>query len=282
MKRNESTWEQLITVPCPELISVIIPTRNRPELLQRAVSSVVAQDYRPIQILIIDNRSDSPMQVDVADLDCIVHRNTSIMNGSVNRNLGVRLSSGLIVCFLDDDVVYLPRKLPLLLSALDGVDFCFGNTQMLGANGVTLKAIWDGGGIEQLMLYRSVHSNSTWMRRSIFETVWLYEKMTAYEDVDFIFRVMREFPVRHVDEVVAIWNRDGRPDQLTMRNLPRAFRNWRVLCERFAPEIDRFPRIARFYYGKMCLLASSQLRCLIACQFLRKYVVRGLVLRKAP
>ncbi len=282
MKRNELTREQSITVPSPELISVIIPTRNRPELLQRAIASVVAQDYRPIQLLIIDNRSDSPVQVDATDLHCIVHRNASIMNVSVNRNLGVRLSSGSLVCFLDDDDVYLPGKLSLLAGALDGVNLCFGNTRMVGANGVTLKTIWGGGGIDQVMLYRSVHTNSTLMRRNIFEKVSFDEDMTTFEDVDFIFRVMREFPVRHVDEVVAIWNRDGRPDQLTMRNLPRAFRNWRILCERFAPEIDRFPRIARFYYGKMCLLALSQRRCLIACQFLKKYLVRGLVLRKAP
>ncbi len=237
----------------------------------------MAQDYRPIQLLIIDNRSDSPVQVDAADLDCIVHRNTSKMNASVNRNMGVRLSSGSLVCFLDDDDVYLPGKLRLLAGALDGVSFCFGNTQMLGANGVTLKTIWGGGGVDQLMLYRSVHTNSTLMRRSIFEKVSFDESMTTYEDVDFIFRVMREVPVRHVDELVAIWNRDGRPDQLTTRNLPRAFRNWRMLCERFAPEIDRFPPMARFYYGKMCLLALSQRRCLIALKFLKKYLMRGLL-----
>lgn len=264
-----------------ELISVIIPTRNRPQLLQRAVTSVVNQIYRPIQLVIIDNCSDSPVSVVTGDLECLIHRNTAMLNASANRNRGVRLSKGSLVCFLDDDDVYLPVKLRLLAAALDGVDFCFGNTRMVGANGVTLDYSRGRGGIDQVMLHRSVHTNSTLMRRSIFDEVSFDESMTTYEDVDFIFRVIRVFRVRHVDEVVAIWNRDRRPDQTTTRNLPRAFLNWRALCERFGSEFDRYPAVARFYYGKMCLLALTQRRFVTAGRFLGKFVVRGLLLRAA-
>jgi len=271
--------EPSISSSSPELISVIIPTRNRPALLRRAVASVVAQDYRPIQLVIIDNCSDVPVAVDTNAIECVIHRNTSILNASVNRNLGVRLSAGSLVAFLDDDDTYLPGKLRLLAAALDGVALSFGNTRMVGANDVTLDFIRGGGGIDQLMLHRSVHTNSTLMRREIFDKVTFDEDMTTYEDVDFIFRVMRDFAVRHVDEVVAIWNRDQRPDQMTARNLPRAFHNWRTLCERFAPEIDRYPPVARFYYGKMCMLALTQRHFSTGLQFLKKFVSRGLLLR---
>lgn len=265
----------------PELVSVIIPTRNRPELLERAVASVAAQDYRPIQLVIIDNFSDRPVQVNPRDLECIVHRNDSIQPASTNRNRGVKLSSGSLICFLDDDDTYLPNKLSTLAAALNDVELCYGNTRMAGA-GQDVKLCEDSGvgSIEQHLLYRNVHTNATLIRRRLFERVTFNENMTTFEDVDFIIRVLREYPVRHVDQVVAIWNRDGRPDQLTAPNLRRAYRNWQVLCERFAPEISRYPRVARFYYRKMWLLALSQLKWVIASRYFGRYVLHGLVPRK--
>jgi hypothetical protein len=128
------------------------------------------------------------------------------------------------------------------------------------------------------MLYRYVHPNSTLVRRSVFDKVQFDENMTTFEDVDFIFRVFREYSIRHVDEVVAIWNRDDRPDQMTARNLARAFSNWHRLCVRFAPEINRYRSVARFYYRKMFLLALTQGKIITAFMFLIRYIRYGLLL----
>ena len=256
----------------PGLISVIIPTRNRPELLRRAIASVVAQDYRPIELIIIDNLSDSAVEVDPGDLECVVHRNSAMLNLPTNRNLGVSMSSGEFVSFLDDDDWYTPNKLSLLAGKMDGIDMCYGNTSMVGRHGTPLGVCRGGTEIDQLMLYRYIHNNAVLVRRSMFDEVLFDENMTTFEDVDFMFRVVRQYAVRHVDEIVAVWNRDDRPDQMTARNLPRAFRNWLRLCKRFAPEIDRYPMVGRFYYRKMFLLAMTQLRPVVAIQYFLKYV----------
>ena len=41
----------------PQLVSTIIPVYNRPEMVRRAVASVLAQTYRPIEILLVDDGS---------------------------------------------------------------------------------------------------------------------------------------------------------------------------------------------------------------------------------
>jgi len=264
-------------VPAKSLVSVVIITRNRAELFKRAVASIVAQDYRPIEIIVVDNVSDVPVTVDSGDLSCTVHRNASMLNLSANRNLGFGISRGTLVCFLDDDDYFLPRKLSLLASQLDGVDLCYGNTRMVGSGGRTLGVCRGGGGLEELMLHRFAHPNSTLMRRAVLDDILFDENMETYEDVDFIFRVFRRFRVRHVDELVAIWSRDGRPDQLTQRNFPRAYRNWLILCEKHSNQIDRSDKLARFYYRKMFLLSLLQRQPAIALRYLWKFMLRGVL-----
>lgn len=259
------------------LVSVIIITRNRPELFKRAMASIAAQDYRPIEVIVVDNVSDVPVTVEAGDLVCQVHRNASMRNLSANRNLGVGLASGSLVCFLDDDDYFLPGKLSLLASRMDGVDLCYGNTRMVGPGGQTLGVCRGSGGISDLMFYRFVHPNSTLMRRAVLDQVLFDEDLTTYEDVDFIFEVFRRFRVRHVDELVAVWNRDDRPDQLTQQNFPRAYQNWLILCEKHADDIDRSGKLARFYYRKMFLLAIVQLQPANALRYFWKFVTRGVL-----
>jgi glycosyltransferase involved in cell wall biosynthesis len=263
--------------PAPSLVSVIIITRNRPELFKRAMASIAAQDYRPIEVIVVDNVSDVPVTVEPGDLSLKIHRNAAMRNLSANRNLGVGLASGSLVCFLDDDDYFLPGKLSLLASRMDGADLCYGNTRMVGPGGQTLGVCRGSGGLADLMFYRFVHPNSTLMRRAVLDEVLFDETLTTYEDVDFIFEVFRRFRVRHVDELVAVWNRDDRPDQLTQQNFPRAYRNWLTLCEKHADDIDRSGKLARFYYRKMFLLAAIQWQPGNALRFFWKFVTRGIM-----
>lgn len=263
--------------PAKTLVSVIIITRNRPELFKRAMESIVRQDYRPIEVVVIDNVSDVPVTVESGDLDCKVHRNAAMLNLSTNRNLGFSISSGSLVCFLDDDDYFLPRKLSLLASQMNGVDLCYGNTRMVGPGGQTLGVSRGSGGLIDLMLYRYIHPNSTLMRRAVLDSVLFDRNLETFEDVDFIFQVYRRFRVRHVDELVAVWNRDDRPDQLTQRNFPRAYRSWLILCEKHARDIDRSGKLARFYYRKMFLLSIIQLRPSNAMRYFWKFLTRGIL-----
>jgi glycosyltransferase involved in cell wall biosynthesis len=261
-----------------ELVSVIIPTRNRPELLKRAVASVVAQDYRPIQLIIIDNVSDIPVSVDSADLPCLVHRNTAMLSLAANRNLGTSLCSGSIVSFLDDDDWYLPNKLSLLVPRLEGADFCYGNTQMLGPGGEELGFCRGEGDLENLMLYRYIHPNSFITRPDVVSDIRFDDRLATYEDIDFMFRAFEKYRFRHVDSTVAVWNRDQRPDQITTRNFERSWRNHLILCGKFEKQFDRYPRVARFYYRKTALLSLLQGRMLTALRYFWKYVRYGVPL----
>lgn len=96
------------------LVSVIIPTYNRKDLLRRAISSVVEQTYNNIEIIIIDDDSDEPIRdvvssFNIDDLHLIEHDENK--GGSAARNTGIARANGEYLAFLDSDDEWLPEKI---------------------------------------------------------------------------------------------------------------------------------------------------------------------------
>ena len=91
-------------------VSIIIPTKNRPDLLNRALSSVINQSYQNWELFII-NDSDTEISINSSDprIQIIKNNNKSGANGA--RNTGINLARGEYIAFLDDDDKWLPTKL---------------------------------------------------------------------------------------------------------------------------------------------------------------------------
>jgi GT2 family glycosyltransferase len=107
------------------VISVVIPTRDRPELLRRALAGALAQTYREIEVVVVVDGPDEPTEdvlraVDDPRLRWIV--NPESVGGSEARNQAVRAAKGQWVAFLDDDDEWLPAKLERQLALLATVD----------------------------------------------------------------------------------------------------------------------------------------------------------------
>ncbi len=98
-----------------DLLSVIIPTRNRKDLLKRAIISVLSQDWPNIEIIIIDDASSDGtrelLQM-LSNEDCRMKYvcNDAPSGGSKARNQGIKMASGVYVAFLDDDDVWKSQK----------------------------------------------------------------------------------------------------------------------------------------------------------------------------
>jgi glycosyltransferase involved in cell wall biosynthesis len=111
-----------IVLPTP-LVSVILPTRDRLELLRRAVESVRAQTEGQFELIVVDDASsdDTPaflQQLAVADPRVRIVRNTLPLGGGGARNAGIKLSRAQWVAFIDDDDEWLPHKLERQLQTL--------------------------------------------------------------------------------------------------------------------------------------------------------------------
>jgi glycosyltransferase involved in cell wall biosynthesis len=104
------------------LVTTIIPVYNRAAMLETAVSSVLAQTYRPIEIVIVDDGStdDTP---EAAERLALAHPEIRVLhqpNGGPGtaRETGRRVARGELIQHLDSDDVLLPRKFELQVAAL--------------------------------------------------------------------------------------------------------------------------------------------------------------------
>lgn len=106
-----------------ELVSTIIPVFNRPQLLLDAVESVLAQTYRPIEIIIVNDGStdDTGRVADelVSNHPALI-RVHHVSNGGPGRarEAGRQAAQGEFIQYLDSDDILLPRKFELQVGAL--------------------------------------------------------------------------------------------------------------------------------------------------------------------
>lgn len=96
------------------LVSIIIPTSNRPGFLEEAVRSVLAQTVSDCEVIIIDNGSEERFQGRIQDLRRLgsqisIYRFPSNRGVSAARNFGMEKATGDYILFLDDDDLLHPQ-----------------------------------------------------------------------------------------------------------------------------------------------------------------------------
>jgi len=112
-----------------KLVSIVIPTYNRPEYLKRCIESAVNQTYQHIEILVIDDSEDRTAHSMVESLKSkylqhnIIYLHSNRGGQGIARNNGIRRSSGEIIAFLDDDDEWLPNKLEIEMGVLNGYSY---------------------------------------------------------------------------------------------------------------------------------------------------------------
>ncbi|MGG0716267.1 glycosyltransferase family A protein [Robertmurraya massiliosenegalensis] len=102
------------------LVSTIIPTYKRAEMLPRAIESVLNQTYANIEVIIVDdNNPNSRDRKNVEEImgnykeisNVIYIQHEENKNGSAARNTGIKYANGMYICFLDDDNYFYPDKI---------------------------------------------------------------------------------------------------------------------------------------------------------------------------
>jgi len=204
-------------------VSVIIPTYNRGWILKEAIDSVLAQDYKDLELIVVDDGStDNTFEILASygnDIKVLFQENKGV---SAARNRGITEASGQLIAFLDSDDLWLPRKLSTQ------IDFF---NQMPDALICQTEEIWVRNGIrvnpkkrhkkpsgmifEPSLELCLVSPSAVMIRRSLFDRVGEFDiTLPACEDYDLWLRISCRFPVYLIDTPLII-KRGGHDDQLS-------------------------------------------------------------------
>ena len=96
------------------VVSVILPTYNRKNLVGKAIQSVLEQNYRNLELIIIDDAStDGTEEIikEFKDARILYLRNPVNRGGGAARNTGIKVAKGSFIAFQDSDDLWLPDKL---------------------------------------------------------------------------------------------------------------------------------------------------------------------------
>jgi glycosyltransferase involved in cell wall biosynthesis len=206
---------------------VIIPTFNRAAFVCEAIASVLAQDYAPLEVIVVDDGSQDDTAAVVRDCGARVTYVPQTHAGvSAARNRGVAVSHGALIAFLDSDDLWLPQKVSAQVRLFH---------QQPQAHACYTDEIWIRRGVR--VNPRQIHAkHSGWMflhalprcvispssimlRRPLWERLGGFdESLPACEDYDLWLRLTAIVPVGLLPERLII-KRGGHADQLS-RTIP--------------------------------------------------------------
>lgn len=252
------------------LVSIIVPVYNRPVMIEEAVRSALAQTYRPIEILIVDDESNDGKTPAVLAALAAEHPEVRVLrrpNGGpgLARETGRQAARGEYIQYLDSDDLLLPGKLEWQVAALEADPECgvaYGMTRFIDVAGHERECTWKDPNQVQERIFPSFLVARWWetatpiYRRSITDAAGPWTDMRLEEDWEYDARVgalgvklafIPEFVVEHRDHPEDRLSRGHELDPARLRDRARAheliYRHARragVGDE--APEMERFAR----------------------------------------
>lgn len=193
----------------PSLITTITPTYNRSDYLHQALQSIVAQTYRPIQAIVVDDGSTESIEPVVREvLDGVdgiqwIYLRQENAGAGAARNRGLEAADGEFVAFLDSDDLWTSHALDALYKGFvkhPEIDIVVGGWSMF-INNEDIKNLrfFDPRGLQpsvnknflrQLFFYNLFPIHATLTKRSVLLNVQGFDKeLDAWEDWDLWLRL---------------------------------------------------------------------------------------------
>ncbi|MGD1919378.1 MAG: glycosyltransferase family 2 protein [Pleurocapsa sp.] len=227
------------------LVSVVIPTYNRGDLILRAINSVCSQSYKNWEIIVVDDNSqDNTAEVvqEIIDRDRPIryYRHSTNLGGSTARNTGIKQARGEYIAFLDSDDVWLTQKLTLQLKAIANRDHnaqpVVSYTKFQKSNSVFYQPavlprrgkkadetvadyLWLGGG--------EILTSTLLVSRTLAVEHLFQVGLPKHQDLDFVLRLgYTEAKFVFLPEILTIWHNEARSDRVSRLRNYRLSQDW--------------------------------------------------------
>jgi glycosyltransferase involved in cell wall biosynthesis len=232
--------------PSAPLVSVIVPTHNRPELLVAALRSILAQTFQDFEIIVVNDAG-----LDVGSWIRLLNeperirllRHQRNRGLAAARNTGIKAARGKYIAYLDDDDLFYPNHLAVLVETAEA-----SGHAVVYSNGIQAKYSQRDGQVvaERGLVYKgefALHdllvSNQLPVlcvlhRRSCIDKVGGFdETFTAHEDWDMWIRLFHQFTYCHLGETTCEYRVQQNGDSLTNTQRQEFYRTMKIIHARY-------------------------------------------------
>ncbi|SFD26322.1 glycosyltransferase family 2 protein [Clostridium uliginosum] len=201
------------------LVSVIIPVYNSSKTIEKTIKSVLCQSYTCFEIIIIDDCStDNSFEIienlSESDSRIILYRNQKNLGVAKTRNLGINMTKGEFISFLDSDDIWKSSKLEKQLEYIKqkNAHICYTSYEMINNNEtncvvrVVPKEINYNG-----LLKENVICCSTAIVKSYLLKKYPFETEFFHEDFVLWLKLLKcGFKAIGIQETLVIYRKGGR------------------------------------------------------------------------
>jgi len=247
------------------LVSIIIRTKDRPKLLQRALKSVAEQTYRPIELILVN---DGGCDLDIMELKSIlsdVSLNYLELEKNTGRahagNVGIENAKGEYIGVLDDDDEFYPEHIFTLISFLRQSDYkiVYADSEMVFKDyNLETKEISEIGkhifsskdfSYKDLLIENYIPLITIFFAKDVLTSMKGFdESLELYEDWDLLLRCGCINPFYHIKKVTSKYMQWSR--ELQIAQSPDYWKKAEIAydkviykhLEKFTPEVIRYFR----------------------------------------
>ena len=194
-------------------ISVVIPSYNRKDFLKRSIDSAINQTKKPLEIIVVDDGSTDGTETMIkSDYDFVKFIKQKNKGVSAARNIGIKVSIGEWICFLDSDDEWKKDKLEKQINAMKsnpGYKF-FHSNEIWIKNGLRInqkkKHKKYGGDIfDKCLDMCRISPSSVMIDKTVFDEVGNFnEDLVVCEDYELWLRICDKYRVFFIDEPLII------------------------------------------------------------------------------
>lgn len=218
------------------LVTAIITTHNRKQLLYEAIRSVQQQTYPNIELIVVDDASDDGTRemCEGQDYKYIYIPQAESRGGNHARNIGILNAKGTYIAFLDDDDRWLPEKIAKQVKLMENGDYelvhCGKLVEHVDDKGhVFMKELLpsplDGGDLSRRILYRICCTTTNIMvkRQALVEVGLFDENIRFWQEYELCIRLAQRKNFAYVNEALSVY----RVDRTDNKRLTNKYYEWK-------------------------------------------------------
>ena len=218
-----------------KLVTAIITTHNRLELLKRAIDSVFTQTYKNIELIVVDDASTDGTSEYCKNrpIQYIYIPKAESKGGNYARNQGIRAAKGEYIAFLDDDDYWLPAKIEKQVALLEQKDcelvHCGRKLEIID-NGKTHYRDLLPNPLEQgdmhkkiLMTICTTTTNILAKKQALIEVGLFDENLRFWQEYELTIRLAQRKPFYFVNEALSVY----RIDHTDKNRLTNKYDQWK-------------------------------------------------------